>query len=68
MSEKKENVVEVTAETYSVDDIVNATEALFGSKYKPFLVAAALKGVTGRLTKDEAVAKVKAFAERKVGR
>lgn len=70
MSEEAKNTSQknkATEETFSVDEIVNASGALFNGQYKPYLVAAALRDHEGRLTKAEAIAKVTAFAERKVG-
>ncbi|WP_027406164.1 hypothetical protein [Anaerovibrio sp. RM50] len=71
MSEEAKNTPQknkVAEETFSVDEIVNASNALFNGQYKPYLVAAALKEcANARLTKAEAIAKVTAFADRKVG-
>ncbi len=53
---------------YSIDEIVAASEKLFGRKYFPALVAAALKSAKVTMTsKEEAIKIVEKFANRRVG-
>ena len=53
---------------YSIDEIVAANDKLFGRRYTPALVAAALKAANVTMTsKEEAIKIVEKFANRRVG-
>lgn len=52
---------------YTINEIVAASDRLFGKKYSPALVAAALKAANITMTsKEEAVKIVEKFANRRL--